>query len=303
MNDKKLNKPEMIQWHIGFCAAMQLELSQYKAQLSFNREYNINKKPLQMDLLIIKKSKDVLIDNEIGRIFRGHNIMEYKSAEDDLNLDVYMKVVGYACIYKAQETHVNEIMPEDITLTFIREGYPRKLFEWFRDKNFVVEERYHGIYYISKEGYFATQIIVMKELSKENHTYLISLTSRMDKNDVLRLTKSIMGLTDKEDMDNAEALLQISMMANKRMYYSKKEVRDRMNDVFRRYFQNELERAGTTAKGDTIIEILEDCGEVSQSLKEIIHEQTDTAVLKQWTKLAARVESIDVFEKAIGLVK
>lgn len=111
----------------AFCAAMCLELVKNKAELVFNKEYNINIKPLQMDLLVVKKSADVLIENEIGRIFRGRNIIEFKSPNDELNLDVYMKVLAYVYLYKAQEKHMNEIMPEDITLSFVRESYPREV--------------------------------------------------------------------------------------------------------------------------------------------------------------------------------
>ena len=68
-----------LQWHPAFCAAAELELRLNKADLEFKREYNLSKKPLQMDLLIIEKRKNVQIQNEIGRIFRRHNVIEYKS--------------------------------------------------------------------------------------------------------------------------------------------------------------------------------------------------------------------------------
>ena len=70
-----------IQWHPAFCAAAELELRSNKGDLEFKREYNLSKKPLQMDLLIIEKRKGVQIQNEIGKIFRGHNIIEYKSPD------------------------------------------------------------------------------------------------------------------------------------------------------------------------------------------------------------------------------
>ncbi len=35
-----------------------------------------------MDLLIIKKLADVRIENEIGRIFKRYNVVEYKSPQD-----------------------------------------------------------------------------------------------------------------------------------------------------------------------------------------------------------------------------
>ena len=49
MSDRK------IQWHPGFAAAMHLELNKYKDNLIFEKEYNLNTKPLEIDLLIIKK--------------------------------------------------------------------------------------------------------------------------------------------------------------------------------------------------------------------------------------------------------
>lgn len=40
MNDTK------IQWHPGFVAAMDLELIEYRDDLVFEKEYNLNTKPL-----------------------------------------------------------------------------------------------------------------------------------------------------------------------------------------------------------------------------------------------------------------
>ena len=69
-------KATKIQWHPGFVAAMNLEFSKDKQGLIFEKEYNLNTKPLEIDLLVIKKDTSVRIGNEIGVMFRGHNIME-----------------------------------------------------------------------------------------------------------------------------------------------------------------------------------------------------------------------------------
>ena len=86
--------------HPAFCAAAELELRSNKGDLEFKREYNLSKKPLQMDLLIIEKRKGVQIQNEIGKIFRGHNIIEYKSHDDGMTIDDFFKTLGYAFLYK-----------------------------------------------------------------------------------------------------------------------------------------------------------------------------------------------------------
>lgn len=84
-----------IQWHPGFVSAMDLELVQNRADLVYEKEYNLNTKPLMVDLLVIKKERDIQIANEIGRIFRGHNLMEYKSPGDHLNIDIFYKAQAY----------------------------------------------------------------------------------------------------------------------------------------------------------------------------------------------------------------
>lgn len=81
MNDTK------IQWHPGFVAAMDLELKEDRKNLIFEKEYNLNTKPLEIDLLVIKKKPSTRISNEIGRFFRGHNVLEYKSPDDHLDVD------------------------------------------------------------------------------------------------------------------------------------------------------------------------------------------------------------------------
>jgi hypothetical protein len=54
---------------------------------------------------------------------------------------------------------------------------------------------------------------------------------------------------------------------------------------------------------DTIIAFLQDCGEVSDSLKQEISSQKDINVLRKWVKLAAKAGSIEEFEEAIGLAR
>ena len=86
---------EKIQWHPGFFAGMGLELKGY--HLNFESEHELTRGPLYIDILIIRKLTDEKIDNEIGEIFRRHNIVEYKSPNDELSIDVFFKVQAYAC--------------------------------------------------------------------------------------------------------------------------------------------------------------------------------------------------------------
>lgn len=80
MNKKQNNtEQEKIQWHPAFVSAINLELAQDRQYLLFEKEYNLNTKPLEIDLLIIKKETNTQLHNEIGRFFRFYNILEFKS--------------------------------------------------------------------------------------------------------------------------------------------------------------------------------------------------------------------------------
>ena len=74
-------------WHPAFCGATEWELKQNRDDLSFEDEHNLGKEPLRVDMLVIKKHSDAKIENEIGRIFKAHNIVEFKGAGDNLSID------------------------------------------------------------------------------------------------------------------------------------------------------------------------------------------------------------------------
>ena len=170
-DEKTVQKP--LQWHPAFCSSLQIELKD--EPLEFHHEYNLTQKPLQMDVLIIKKNSDRIIKKNIGKIFRKHNVVEFKSPDDYLSVNDYYKVVGYACIYQANTEKVKEISPLEITISFVSNHYPREMMQWLEHVYHaqVIQED-NGIYYV--EGLmFPTQVIVIKKLSKEENIWLSRL--------------------------------------------------------------------------------------------------------------------------------
>lgn len=115
---------DMIQRHPAFYGATELEFRENKKDLIFEREYNLSKEPIRTDLLIIKKTTEAKIRNEIGEIFRTYNVIEYKSPEDGLTIDDYFKTIGYACLYKGLGETVNQIPAEQLTVSLVRDTYP-----------------------------------------------------------------------------------------------------------------------------------------------------------------------------------
>jgi len=206
-----------VQWHSGFVAAVDLELSANRKHLVYEKEYNLNTKPLEIDLLIIKKDKDIQISNEIGRIFRGHNILEYKSPEDHLNVDTFYKTIAYACLYKAYGKTVDERKADDITISIVRETKPEGLFEYLINQGFEVSNPYHGIYYVQNKELFPTQVIVTRELGRNSHIWLKSLSNTLEKEEMRELLERIEGLTQNVDRELADAVLEVSVRANQKI--------------------------------------------------------------------------------------
>lgn len=203
-----------IQWHPAFIAAMNLEMADCRDSLRFDREYNLNVKPLVIDLLITKNQTDISINNEIGCIFRGHNIVEYKDPVDSLNIDVFFKIEGYACLYKSYGKTVDAIAENDITMTFVRENKPSGLFAYFQEHGYQVSNPFKGVYYITGNILFPAQIVVTKELKPELHVWLRALSGKLEKQDLQNLLEHMRQLTGKMDREYAEAVLEVAFRAN-----------------------------------------------------------------------------------------
>ena len=195
MHEDKKDLPEnkKIQWHPGFYAATEIELRQNRKDLEFHREYNLSKKPLQIDLLIIEKLKDVQIQNEIGRLFRKYNIVEYKSPEDSLNIDDFFKTVGYAYLYKGLGDYVNHIL--------------------------------------------------LEKLSPKAHSALKVLTKKLARSDLFEFMEYVNSFTEPCDKQNADAVLQVSVSANRKMYDQIRRSDFDMCEALRELFKDELEDA------------------------------------------------------------
>ena len=210
-----MTKDKKVQWHPAFYSAMHLELRENKDDLEFTEELILNTLPLRVDMLVVKKKIPCEIKNEIGRIFQTHNLLEYKSPEDTLDYDVFLKGIAYAYLYKSKETHVDEIMLKEVTLTFIRESKPSKLFKKLQKEKFRIEEKWRGIYYIIKEGNIRIQIVVTKELSRENHIWLNSLSTRMNEQNIKELVYTTQALRRIDEKAQADSLWEVVATVNK----------------------------------------------------------------------------------------
>ncbi len=246
-----------IQWHPGFYGAAELEFLSNKGDLEFQREFNLSKEPIRMDLLIIKKLADVQIENELGHIFKKYNVAEFKSPDDALSIDDYYKTVGYACLYKGLGETVDQIPANELTISIFRESYPREMFEAMKNLGMEIKERYPGIYYISgKQVLFDTQIVVTKQLDKETHRILRILSKHVREEDVRAFVEKAVQMSEPGDRNNVDAVLQVSVSANKEIYEAIRRCDKVMCEALRELMKEDFEKQEQETKQVTLLETI-----------------------------------------------
>ena len=269
-----------IQWHAAFVSAMDLELAQNRSDLEYYNEYNLNTKPLEVDLLVIKKDAGIEITNEIGKLFRGHNIVEYKSPDDHLNIDSFYKAGAYASLYKSYGKTVDERRAGDITVTLVRERKPSGLFTYFKEHGITYTNPYKGIYQVTNTVLFPTQIIVTKELNPKEHVWLKALSGQMEKQQMRELLEKIEKLDLKIDRELADSVLQVSIGANKQvveelrgdenMCQALLEIMEPEINKIKAEVTREVTKEVTKEGINNTILALRECGQTEDVIKQII---------------------------------
>ena len=181
---------EKIQWHPAFDAALQIEFGDEAKYLEFDPEHLISKKPMQIDVLV-KNEKHVKLRKNIGRIFRQYNIIEYKSPEDDLDIDDFYKTYAYACLYKSDAEAVDLIPADELTITFVCYHYPRNMLRKLeQDRKMTVEQEDSGIYYLIGDA-IPIQLVIVPKLSKEHNYWLNNLRNDLKAgSEIKKITES-----------------------------------------------------------------------------------------------------------------
>lgn len=286
------------QWHMAVTPAIKLEFMEYSQILDYIPEHLLNTKALQIDLLVIKKDSDTLIENEIGRIFRHYNIIEYKSPHDKVDINTYFKVYAYASLYKIGEGKTT-YEPEDITITMIRRGKPYKLFRWFRENGCSVKKVYDGVYYIESAGFFKTQVIVAKELDAVHHIWLKALTDDMDRQQAENLIAKSTEMIDRPEAGYVDAVLQIVSKANRKLFEVIKKEERNMYSALVELMQPEIDEAVDKRINEAVNEA------VSKAVNEAVKKTWDEATNEVTSKVTAKnkLEAIENLIKKLNMTK
>lgn len=206
-----VDREDKIQWHQAFVGAVCCELDSDRDKLDIIPEKSLTKKPLQVDLLIVKKLTGGILTSRMGKLLSDYNILEYKSPGDALGIDALFQALTYACYYKSSADHEDERKDSDITVMLVRNGYPETLVRYLQGKGCSITESESGICRVSGIIFFNLVILVSGRMDVENYTWLNGLRSGLKSEGVARLARKKDYIKDRE---SAEAVLEVVEKVN-----------------------------------------------------------------------------------------
>jgi hypothetical protein len=160
-------------------------LKDYKDVLEFEAEHPLTEEPLRIDVVIVKKRRDIVIQKNIANIFKEHNILEYKSPGGHASVSDLQKTFAYVYLY----AFIHKITVTDLSLTIVETAYSRKLIRHLKDVyHFSVEEPFEGIHIVTG-NVFPLQIIESKKLSASDNLWLRSLSNRLSAEELKKIER------------------------------------------------------------------------------------------------------------------
>jgi hypothetical protein len=157
-------------WHPAFSEALRAVYRKFQGLLEFDVEHQLTAEPLRIDLVVVKKLGDMTVDMPTGRIFKGHNLFEYKSPTDYLSEWDFQKTLGYTHLYSSQK----KIHMSDITLSLVTSHHPRGVFKYLKTLSRKIVEKYPGVYYVGGD-IVPIQVILNNRLVDAEKIWLGSL--------------------------------------------------------------------------------------------------------------------------------
>ena len=213
-------------------------------------EINETTLPNRIDFLVIKLVDESVPNNEnvnskiiyhngIGKICKKYNIFEYKSPRQQLSVDEFYKTMGYCYFFACSNT---DCSIDDITITFVREGKPKKLLSFFKNKGYNISEYEKGIYHVLKQDHIDIQIVVTGEIN-DDYLWLKALTDKLTLEDAIRLIQAAKNETDIEGMKRISSILDLTSRLNADKDWMKES---KNMQAFRYLFEDEFKEKDKT---------------------------------------------------------
>jgi len=220
-NKKTDKKKSRNPWTDTFVQVAEYLVKDYGEKVRVDSEYQLFKKPMRIDAVIIKQEEGLIIDNAVMRFFKKHNIVEFKSPKDTLNIEAFDKIICYFYAYlsKVRKSEVSQVRADDVTITIVSVKKPVVVFDVLRDeRNYkIVDTETSGIYHIVKEGFIpeVIQLVISSELPTGGNDqcllWLRSLRNDLTAEEAVELVKIA---EDKDSDDPVRSIVYFLLDAN-----------------------------------------------------------------------------------------
>jgi len=126
------------QWHPMFVTSLREALSDAgPGDIEIQAEVALSSKPLDIDVVVVKKKDAVKLRHPVADNFRKYNLFEFKSPDDYLGANDYYKGLANALLYKVLE-HPKMNTLDPLALTFVSSRYPRVMLNMLEDRGLKV---------------------------------------------------------------------------------------------------------------------------------------------------------------------
>ena len=134
---------------------------------------------------------------------------------------------------------MNQIPLRELTVSLFRASAPKELLNQISKEGYIIERQSPGIYYVNGLS-VPTQIVVTNELNSQNHESLKVLSKSAQTDDIQRFTELASAFTEPGDKEKADAVLQVSVAANRKNYDKVRRTSD-MCEALRELMKEEIE--------------------------------------------------------------
>lgn len=241
-------------YHSGLLAALKEKYDDRYESMETIKELVLGEKVPRLDAVILKKSPDLKLSDEIGVFFKENNIVEFKGYGDGININDFYKVQGYALMYMTVDRSIEEVPIEKMTISILQYRYPRETIKKLIEKGCQIHERSKGIYEIYNQTLFPVQIVNIQNLGEEWDTFKILVPGAVEE----QFEKIQIRFEKTEDLKIRQHLSDIlltSIESNPELFTRMKE-EGKMSEAIRMVFSEEIKEEYEKMAEESVIKMV-----------------------------------------------
>ncbi len=223
----------------GVYSGLMLSLSKYRSRLEAHHGCKLNKKPRELDCLIIDKhDQSERIINDIASFFERHNIVEFKNPDETLNVETVWKVISYGTQYISDMS----VDPKEVTLTLLRVSKPIKALKQLAKSGYQIETSYPGVFYIGGMVDIKMQVVVAKDLRGDDFVPLRIQRRNANEDDCRKFVDFIKREKySKADADDLECVVKNGIYENEALAVAMED--ESMTNSIKRFIEEQYKEA------------------------------------------------------------